>query len=76
MKNVKKTELHYALWEVTQKCNLRCIHCRADAFPGKKEGKLIKGSDAFRLIDQLSEMGCPTLALMSSTHFLRHSLYD
>ena len=74
MKNVKKTELHYALWEVTQKCNLRCIHCRADAFPGKKEGKLIKGSNAFRLIDQLSEMGCPTLALTGGEPLLRKDI--
>ena len=74
MKKVKKTELHYALWEVTQKCNLRCIHCRADASPEKKEGKLIKGDDAFRLIDQLAEMGCPTLALTGGEPLLRKDI--
>lgn len=72
----KKSELHYALWEVTQKCNLRCIHCRADASPEKEEGKLIEGRDAFRLIDQLSEMGCPTLAITGGEPLLRKDLVE
>jgi AdoMet-dependent heme synthase len=74
MKLSKKTELHYALWEVTQKCNLRCIHCRADASPEKEEGKLIEGDDVSRLIDQLSEMGCPTLALTGGEPLLREDI--
>jgi len=76
MEKNKKFGLHYALWEVTQKCNLKCIHCRADASPDKKEGNLIKGKDAFRLIDELSEMECPTLALTGGEPLLREDIID
>jgi len=62
--------IHYALWEVTQKCNLNCIHCRADASPLKIEGKLIDGDNVLRLIDELGELNCPTLTLTGASHCL------
>ena len=43
MSNFKNFQLDYVLWEVTQKCNLRCIHCRAGAYPELVEEKIIEG---------------------------------
>jgi AdoMet-dependent heme synthase len=74
--NNNKSKVDYALWEVTQKCNLKCIHCRADASPDKKEGKLIEGKNARKLIDELSELGCPTLALTGGEPLLRKDLIE
>ena len=66
--------IHYALWEVTQKCNLNCIHCRADASPLKIEGKLIDGDNVLRLIDELKELNCPILSLTGGEPLLRHDI--
>lgn len=66
--------LHYVLWEVTQKCNLNCIHCRADAHPDKEDEKIIEGQDAFRLIDEIKKLGAPTLALTGGEPLLRKDL--
>lgn len=69
-----KSNIHYVLWEVTQKCNLRCIHCRANASPDKKEGKLIKSKDAFNLLDDIAKLGCPALALTGGEPLLRQDI--
>jgi len=68
--------LHYALWEVTQKCNLNCIHCRADASPLKNEGMLIEGDEVKYLINELKELNCPTLALTGGEPLLRQDIVD
>lgn len=74
-KNIDSS-LHYVLWEVTQKCNLKCIHCRADASPDKKEKIIIKGKKAFELIDEIKKLGAPTLALTGGEPLLRKDLID
>jgi radical SAM protein with 4Fe4S-binding SPASM domain len=68
--------LHYALWELTQRCNLCCIHCRAAASPQTLENNLIKGEDMVRLIRELKELGCPTLALTGGEPLLRPDIVD
>lgn len=54
MKEKIKQQIHYALWEVTQQCNLNCIHCRANSSPTKEDARKIIGQDVKRLIDELS----------------------
>lgn len=76
MSNVFGTKLHYALWEVTQKCNLSCIHCRADASPQKREMKLIKGKAFRKLINELVLLGKPTLVLTGGEPLLRKDIVD
>ena len=68
--------LHYALWELTQRCNLCCIHCRAAASPQTLENNLIKGKDIIRLIRELKELGCPTLALTGGEPLLRPDIVE
>jgi len=71
-----KNSLHYALWEVTQKCNLNCIHCRADASPFKNEDKLIDSDNVLRLIDELKKLNCPTLSLTGGEPLLRDDIVE
>lgn len=71
-----KNDLHYALWELTQRCNLCCIHCRAASSPQILEDNLIKGGDMVRLMKELKELGCPTLALTGGEPLLRPDIID
>ena len=73
---MKKSQVHYVLWELTRQCNLNCIHCRADAFPKKKDVKKIIGKQAKKLIDNIALMGCPTLALTGGEPLLRNDIVE
>lgn len=46
------------IWEVTRACALRCMHCRADAIPGRDPQELTT-EEGFRLIDQIRALGTP-----------------
>lgn len=46
------------IWEVTRACALRCLHCRADAIPGRDPQELTT-EEGFRLIDQICALSTP-----------------
>jgi len=51
-----------AIWEVTQACDLACVHCRACARPGRDAGELTT-AEGFALLDQLAEARVPLVVL-------------
>lgn len=56
-------------WEVTDACNLRCIHCEADS--GIKSKNELTTEDAIDLCGQLADAGCETLCLTGGEPLLR-----
>ncbi len=59
-------------WEITQQCNLSCLHCYAGS--GKAlEGEL-DSKEALRLIDVFSNCGVETLHLLGGEPFSRHDV--
>lgn len=44
------------IWEVTQACDLACVHCRASAMPSRNPWELTT-EDGFRLLDQVKRFG-------------------
>jgi AdoMet-dependent heme synthase len=44
------------IWEVTQACSLACLHCRAEACPGRNIGELTT-EEAFALLDETRRFG-------------------
>ena len=64
-----------AIWEVTQACDLACVHCRASAQPkrhplelGTEEGKA--------LIDQISSLEVPIFVLTGGDPIKRPDLFE
>ena len=49
-------------WELTQSCNLRCLHCRASATEERSEEEL-STAEAVQFIESLPEWGQPILIL-------------
>lgn len=41
-----------AIWEVTRACDLRCVHCRAEAIPARDPAELTR-EQGFKLIEDL-----------------------
>lgn len=56
-------------WEITDGCNLRCIHCEADA--GVCSPNELSTDEALLLIDDLKVAGCQTVMLTGGEPLVR-----
>lgn len=57
------------VWEITLKCNLKCLHCGSSA--GKKRTDELSTKEALKLCHDLSDLGFGGIALMGGEVFLR-----
>jgi len=63
------------IWEVSQSCDLACLHCRANArtYRDPLELTTLQG---YGLIDDIKEFGSPLLVLTGGDPLKREDLYD
>lgn len=59
----------YAVWEVTLRCNLGCIHCGSRA--GDARANELTIDEALELVDQMAEIGIGEVSLIGGEAFLR-----
>ncbi len=61
------------VWNVTQRCNLRCVHCYAQSkdIDYKNELSTQEGKD---LIDDLADFGCPVILFSGGEPLMRKDL--
>jgi radical SAM protein with 4Fe4S-binding SPASM domain len=59
------------VWEITARCNLRCLHCASSAGPASVRGSELDGPRALRLCAELAEAGCEYVALSGGEALLR-----
>lgn len=57
------------VWELTLKCNLKCIHCGSSA--GDERLNELTTSEAIKLVKDLADIGSRGIALMGGEVFLR-----
>lgn len=64
-----------AIWEVTRACQLKCVHCRADAqlTPDPRE---LTHEEGIKLIDQIYEMDNPMLVFTGGDCMMREDLFE
>lgn len=62
-------------WEITRKCNLNCIHCRALASEDAPQGELTL-AEYKTLIDDVAGFAQPIIILTGGEPLLRHDLFD
>jgi heme b synthase len=67
--------LRLVAWETTRNCNLSCVHCRASATCGPYSGEL-NTQAAFKLLDQIAEVGKPIIILTGGEPLLRDDIFD
>lgn len=51
------------VWELTAKCNMRCLHCGSDLESKRKCGKELTLEESLRLCEELCTLGCKEVAL-------------
>jgi heme b synthase len=62
-------------WEVTGRCNLSCIHCRASAGMSSHDTDFTT-EEAKALIDDIAEVSSPVLVLSGGEPLLRPDLFE
>ncbi len=63
-------QLETAVWEITLRCNINCLHCGSSADTNTRPKELTT-FEALDLIEQLSELGCKRIVLSGGEPFLR-----
>ena len=62
-------------WEITRACALACVHCRAEAISRRDPMELLT-DEAFRVIDQVVEIGRPILVVTGGDPMMRRDVFD
>jgi radical SAM protein len=63
------------IWEVTQACDLACVHCRASAQSERNPGEL-STEQGYRLLDEIKSFGDPLMVFTGGDPLKRPDLYD
>ncbi len=63
------------IWEVTRACDLRCVHCRADAQSSRDPLELTT-AEGYRLLDQIHTLGSPVFVITGGDPLKRADLFD
>jgi MoaA/NifB/PqqE/SkfB family radical SAM enzyme len=63
------------IWELTQACDLACLHCRASAQPDRNHGEL-STEEGYRLLEQIREFGNPLVVLTGGDPLKRPDLFN
>ncbi len=63
------------IWEVTQSCDLACVHCRASAMPGRDPNELTT-EEGFDLLKQIKDFGNPLMVFTGGDPLKRPDLYE
>jgi radical SAM protein len=66
---------YIVIWEVTQACDLACVHCRACAQPKRNPFEL-STDEGKKLIDQIAEMQVPVFVLTGGDPLKRPDLFE
>lgn len=68
-------QLRLVAWEITRRCNLNCVHCRASSEKGPYPGELDHGrcSDILR---EIGRLGNPIIILTGGEPLLREDVFD
>jgi radical SAM protein with 4Fe4S-binding SPASM domain len=63
------------VWNITKRCNLRCIHCYIDASKATRENELTT-EEAKLVIEDLAEFGVPVILFSGGEPLLRKDLFE
>lgn len=69
-----KFEPKWIAWEITRRCNLKCIHCRSSSTPDIEE--VFSTRDAFKLIDNIASFCTPVFVLSGGEPLLRKDVFE
>lgn len=63
------------IWELTRACQLKCLHCRAEA-QYRRDPRELSFEEGKKLIDQIYEMNNPMLVFTGGDPLMREDVFD
>ncbi|OGW45370.1 MAG: radical SAM/SPASM domain-containing protein [Nitrospirae bacterium RBG_13_41_22] len=63
-------------WEITRRCNLKCIHCRSSSEIEVKGHPDFSTQEAFRIIDDIISYAKPVIVLSGGEPLLRKDVFE
>ena len=63
------------IWELTRACQLKCLHCRAEA-QYRRDSRELSFDEGKALIDQIYEMNNPMLVFTGGDPLMREDVFD
>jgi radical SAM protein len=63
------------IWEVTQACDLACVHCRASA-QSERHAQELSTEQGYRLLEEIRSFGEPLMVFTGGDPLKRPDLYD
>ncbi|UCG77804.1 MAG: radical SAM protein [Nitrospirota bacterium] len=63
-------------WEVTRRCNLKCVHCRSSSEAVVKDHPDFSTEDAFKVLDDIASYSEPVVVLSGGEPLMRKDVFD
>ncbi|MGD1075898.1 MAG: radical SAM protein [Thermodesulfovibrionales bacterium] len=63
-------------WEITRRCNLKCVHCRSSSELEVKGHPDLPTEEAFRIIDDIAGYAQPVIVLSGGEPLMRRDVFD
>lgn len=60
------------VWELTARCNMRCLHCASGLGPTYSRGEELSTAEAIKLCHELKDLGCEYVVLSGGEALLRN----
>ena len=65
----------YVAWQLTNECNLACLHCIEESGPGKAFRDELAPAQTLRIVDQLAALSVPYLSLSGGEPMVHPSFF-
>ncbi|MEA2083212.1 MAG: radical SAM protein [Thermodesulfobacteriota bacterium] len=69
-------EPKWIAWEITRRCNLKCVHCRSSSDMDVKDHPDFSHEEGLRIIDDISSYASPVVVLSGGEPLLREDVFD
>ena len=66
----------YVAWQITNECNLACLHCIEESGPGKAFADELDKTQVFAILDQLLDREVPYLSFSGGEPMLHPHFFD
>jgi heme b synthase len=69
-------ELKWVAWEITRRCNLRCVHCRSSSEMEVSDHPDFSTEEGYRVLDDIAGFAKPVVVLSGGEPLLRNDVFD
>ncbi len=72
---IKEFTPKWIAWEITRRCNLKCVHCRSSSLITDKHPGFTR-EQAFKLLDEIADYAKPVVVLSGGEPLLRKDVFE